>query len=110
MYVIVGQGFDRHLFVLKTIATKNNLEIPFFTDPAYAKLNHIILSTSTLSDDRVLLGGFAPVTSDGLGVGYRVDDDAFGVNVTSYPARDGAPFLECLKKTFEDVLEIITRN
>ena len=65
-----GQGFDRHLFGLKNLATKKGGELPeIFCDPAYALINHNILSTSTLSSPAVLLGGFAPVVQDGYGIG-----------------------------------------
>ena len=68
-----GQGFDRHLFALRTLAEEGEEELPaIFTDQSYRHLCHIILSTSTLSTDSVLIGGFAPVTSDGYGIGYNV--------------------------------------
>ena len=67
-----GYGFDRHLLVLKRMADWKEMKLPLFEDPAYAKINHIILSTSTLSADNVLIGGFAPVVDDGLGVGYNI--------------------------------------
>ena len=68
-YSFPGQGFDRHLFGLKHIAQQQG-ELPeFFHDPAYAKINHNILSTSTLSSPAVIIGGFAPVVPDGYGVG-----------------------------------------
>lgn len=65
-----GKGFDRHLFGLKTLVEEEGGRVPeLFTDPAYQKLNHIILSTSTVSSPAILIGGFAPVTPDGFGVG-----------------------------------------
>lgn len=66
-----GKGFDRHLFGLKTLAEEEEGgRVPeLFTDPNYQKLNHIILSTSTVSSPAILIGGFAPVTPDGFGVG-----------------------------------------
>ena len=65
-----GKGWDRHLFGLKTIAASEGGSLPdIFTDPAYAAINHNILSTSTLSSPAVLIGGFAPVVPDGYGVG-----------------------------------------
>ena len=65
----LGQGFDRHLFCLKNIAQQQGMSLPMFTHPAYSHLNHIILSTSTLTDPAVIIGGFAAVTPDGYGVG-----------------------------------------
>ena len=64
------------MFGLKNICTENGLPIPeLFTDPAYAKLNHIILSTSTLSHECVQLGGFGPVVPDGFGIGKFNDEN-----------------------------------
>lgn len=40
-----------------------------YTHPSYARINHNILSTSTLSSEHVLFGGFGAVVQDGLGVG-----------------------------------------
>lgn len=40
-----------------------------FSDPAYAKINHNILSTSTVASPAINIGGFAPVVPDGYGVG-----------------------------------------
>lgn len=40
-----------------------------FSDPNYAKINHIILSTSTVGSPAINIGGFAPVVRDGYGVG-----------------------------------------
>ena len=75
-----GNGFDRHLFAIKCLAALDQQTVPLFDDPAYVKLNHIILSTSTLSADSVLMGGFAPVTDDGYGMGYGITDDTIGEN------------------------------
>ncbi|XP_023932320.1 carnitine O-palmitoyltransferase 2, mitochondrial [Lingula anatina] len=105
----MGEGFDRHLFGLKHIAETEGMPLPeLYTDPAYSYINHIILSTSTLSSPAVLLGGFAPVVPDGFGVGYGVQDDSLGCNVTSYPpARDVQEFLRCVKQSFDDIYEVL---
>jgi len=67
--LFLGQGFDRHLFGLRHTAQKLGQMPALFKDPAYAKINHNILSTSTLSSPAVIIGGFAPVVPDGYGVG-----------------------------------------
>ena len=68
--LISGQGFDRHMFSMKAIAAARGGELPaVYTDPAYAQLNHVILSTSTLSSPALLIGGFAPVVPNGYGIG-----------------------------------------
>ena len=62
-----GQGFDRHLFALRKLAEADGKQLPIFTDPAYAKINHNIMSTSTLQSPAIAAGGFAPVVPDGYG-------------------------------------------
>ena len=46
--------------------------MPMFLDPSYIKINHNILSTSTVASPAINIGGFAPVVSDGYGVGESV--------------------------------------
>ncbi|BFZ05488.1 hypothetical protein BsWGS_08529 [Bradybaena similaris] len=103
----LGQGFDRHLFCLKNLAETQGLSLPMFTNPAYLNINHIILSTSTLSDPAVQIGGFAPVVSDGFGIGYAVEDKHLGFNVTTYPACNVRDFISCCEKSLNDIHSII---
>ena len=106
-----GYGFDRHLFVLKRMADWKEMKLPLFEDPAYAKMNRIILSTSTLSADNVLIGGFAPVVDDGLGVGYNISAQNIGVHLTSYPAcRDGEQFLHHVRQCLDEIHEVLTHK
>lgn len=70
MLACAGKGFDRHLFVLRIMAQQRGKELPeIFRDPAYAKINHNILSTSTLTSPALMFGGFGPVVPDGYGIG-----------------------------------------
>uniref|UniRef100_A0A1A7XBF5 Carnitine O-palmitoyltransferase 2, mitochondrial n=1 Tax=Iconisemion striatum TaxID=60296 RepID=A0A1A7XBF5_9TELE len=104
----MGQGFDRHLFALRYLSTSKGQALhDLFTDPAYAAINHNILSTSTLTSPAVSLGGFAPVVPDGFGVGYGVHDDWMGCNVSSYPARNVHEFLQCVHKSLEDIFSVL---
>ncbi|XP_037626459.1 carnitine O-palmitoyltransferase 2, mitochondrial [Sebastes umbrosus] len=104
----MGQGFDRHLFAMRYLANSNGQALhSLYTDPAYAAINHNILSTSTLSSPAVHLGGFAPVVPDGFGVGYGVHDDWIGCNVSSYPARNVHEFLQCVEKSLEDIFAVL---
>jgi len=58
------------LFGLRHTSSEINHPLPeFFKDEAYQKINQNILSTSTLSSEAVMMGGFGPVVADGLGVG-----------------------------------------
>lgn len=72
----MGQGFDRHLFALRTAAERIRVidKFEIFKDPAYAKLNKNIISTSTLSSDALLAGGFGPVVPNGYGIGYNIQN------------------------------------
>ncbi|XP_072246358.1 carnitine O-palmitoyltransferase 2, mitochondrial [Leuresthes tenuis] len=104
----MGQGFDRHLFALRYLANSKGQALhSLYTDPAYATINHNILSTSTLTSPAVSLGGFAPVVLDGFGVGYGVHDDWIGCNVSSYPARNVHEFLQCVHKSLEDIFSVL---
>lgn len=105
----MGQGFDRHLFGLRHIGEINNLtKSELFNDPAYAKINYNIISTSTLSSPGLLAGGFGPVVQDGYGIGYNIQDNMLGSIVTSYKGqRNGAEFIDCLKQSYQQIKTII---
>ncbi|KAF6777461.1 hypothetical protein AHF37_03690 [Paragonimus kellicotti] len=55
-----------------------------FTDEHYARINAILLSTSTLSSSAFSMGGFAAVHPDGYGIGYGINDERCGAVVTSW--------------------------
>lgn len=106
----MGQGFDRHLFALRTAAERvrviDNFDI--FKDPAYARLNHNIISTSTLSSDALLAGGFGPVVKNGYGIGYNIQNDFLGCIVSNYKGQTkGKQFLECLRESYDQLSEVI---
>ncbi|XP_064138065.1 carnitine O-palmitoyltransferase 2, mitochondrial [Loxodonta africana] len=104
----MGQGFDRHLFALRYLAAAKGIPLPeLYLDPAYGKINHNILSTSTLSSPAVNLGGFAPVVPDGFGIGYAVHDNWIGCNVSSYPGRNAHEFLRCVEKALDDMFDAL---
>lgn len=65
----LGQGFDRHLLALRNLSQEIGRTPAIFQDQAYAKINHNILSTSTLASPAVVIGGFGPVVKDGYGIG-----------------------------------------
>uniref|UniRef100_A0A8C4QGS2 Choline/carnitine acyltransferase domain-containing protein n=1 Tax=Eptatretus burgeri TaxID=7764 RepID=A0A8C4QGS2_EPTBU len=108
----MGQGFDRHLFALRHLAMQqiegDKTQVPgFYQNPAYARFNHIILSTSTLSSDAVALGGFAPVTSDGLGVAYGIHNDWIGCNVSAYTSQNIPDFLQALDVSLQEIGDVL---
>jgi carnitine O-palmitoyltransferase 2 len=109
-----GKGVDRHLFALRSIAAETpSMPTPsIFTDAAYARVNHNILSTSTLVSPAVANGGFGPVVDDGYGVGYATTDDQIGFMISSWkPQAEHRRFLAELRRAlleFKEVLEDAT--
>lgn len=104
----MGQGFDRHLFALRQIASEQGQLPELYTDPAYSFINHNILSTSTLVSPSVRFGGFAPVVPDGYGIGYAAQDNFLGCNVTCYPPSRNIPeFLDCVRQSFDEMFEVL---
>lgn len=74
-----GQGFSRHLFMLKTLATRAGLSPAIFTDPGYELLTTDFLSTTSLGDQPDIgVVSFAPTSHGGLGVYYVAPRDAEG--------------------------------
>ncbi|XP_003216432.2 carnitine O-palmitoyltransferase 2, mitochondrial isoform X1 [Anolis carolinensis] len=104
----LGQGFDRHLFALKYLVQRRGGRIPdIYNDPAYKNINHIIVSTSTLSSAAVHYGGFGPVVPDGFGVGYNVFDNWIGCIISSYLGEDLEKLLKCLDHTLTDIFDVL---
>ena len=68
-FFLTGQGFDRHLFALRKLAEGRGQSPALYNDVGYKTMTYDILSTSTLPDPSVLIGGFCPVVPDGYGVG-----------------------------------------
>ncbi|CAK9296202.1 unnamed protein product [Gordionus sp. m RMFG-2023] len=104
----MGQGFDRHLFILKHLSEGTGKNLPsIFTDPAYALMNKNILSTSTVESPIIEMGGFGPVVPEGLGISYGIEKDKLGVFATSY--RDSGSkmnskiFIQKVQESFDDL-------
>ncbi|CAL1275003.1 unnamed protein product [Larinioides sclopetarius] len=108
----MGQGFDRHLFALRYIAEQKGMKMPaLYQDPTYAEANHFVLSTSTLFGPAFSGGGFAPVVSDGFGIGYGFLDNSTGCLVSTYsPHRDGAAFVDALQSSYDDIYKVLSNS
>lgn len=107
----MGQGFDRHLFALRRLAEADGKKLDIFMDPAYSLMNHNILSTSTLSSNTVLMGGFGPVVKNGFGVGYSVWKDRVGTVVTNYNGHsDGTGYVNCLESGLKKLYDILNKH
>ena len=84
------------------------METPgIFKDSNYNLMNHIILSTSTLNTDYCEMGGFAPVTPNGFGIGYGVRCKATGVNITSYEGTDGGQLADAIVESYNDLYTVL---
>ncbi|PVD24049.1 hypothetical protein C0Q70_14518 [Pomacea canaliculata] len=104
----MGQGFDRHLFALRKLAEAKGQNPALFNDPGYRTMIYDILSTSTLPDPSVLIGGFGPVVPDGFGIGYAIQDKGVGFNVTAYkPHRSASDFTQSLEASLKDIHNIL---
>lgn len=107
----MGMGFDRHLFAIKHLAeTKSGKNVPaLYIDESYIKMNNIILSTSTLSTNTIILGGFGPVSPDCYGIGYFVGDKRVGCAVSTFAdgKAKGSQFVEAFKTSLDEIAKIL---
>ncbi|KAK6010456.1 hypothetical protein OSTOST_24515 [Ostertagia ostertagi] len=55
-----------------------------FEDPGFLRMGHFVLSTSTLSTNTIVFGGFGPVVDDGFGIGYNVSSSRMGAVISSH--------------------------
>jgi hypothetical protein len=98
-----GKGSERHLFALRSLAEKYNLDVPaFFSSPAWTTLNHTILSTSNCGNPSLRLFGFGPVVPDGFGIGYIIKDSAIHFTISS-KSRQTLRFKNVLHKILLEV-------
>lgn len=103
----MGKGVDRHLFSMKYLAQKEGLPLPdFYSDPVYMRMCHSTLSTSTLTHKLLVLGGFAPVVSDGYGIGYAVNDNRIGVGISGYQ-NETKVFLDHVHQSCRDIRDLL---
>ena len=102
-----GRGVDRHLFALKCIAEKYNVDVPpFFRSMAWKVLNHTILSTSNCGNPSLALFGFGPVVPDGLGIGYIIKDTCIHYSISS-KHRQTTRFALTLESVLKDMAKLL---
>lgn len=106
--LLPGQGFGCHLHVLQHLALAQGRPLQgLYSDPAYANINHIVLSSSTLSSPVLRTGGAAPVVPDGFGLGYGFRDHGTRSIVTSFPALHVQDFQECVFQSLKDIFSVL---
>jgi carnitine O-acetyltransferase len=78
-------GVDRHLLGMKSAALELGLPLhALFQDPAYARSNTWVLSTSNVTTPFFDLFGFGAVSGKGYGLGYMTLANSLPVNITSF--------------------------
>ncbi|GMT25977.1 hypothetical protein PFISCL1PPCAC_17274, partial [Pristionchus fissidentatus] len=108
----MGQGFDRHLLGLRITAERaGRAPHDFYASAAHARMAHFVLSTSTLSTETLVFGGFGPVVPDGFGVGYNVVGSMLGAVITSNKShRDARQFGDALHKSLDELKSILEKK
>ncbi|XP_046607345.1 carnitine O-acetyltransferase-like isoform X1 [Neodiprion virginianus] len=107
-----GQGVDRHLFGLKTIATKEGSTLPqIFTDVGYKRSTHFTLTSSQVPYKTASFMCYGPVTPDGYGCCYNPRPQDIRVACSSFNACKETctkKFAEALQQSFCDMIELAT--
>ncbi|KAI6183144.1 Carnitine O-palmitoyltransferase 2, mitochondrial [Aphelenchoides bicaudatus] len=105
----MGQGFDRHLLGLKITAQRLKQPLPSLFDSAvYKHMGNFVLSTSTLTTETIVFGGFGPVAADGFGIGYNVVGSKLGAVISANKGqRDVKKFAENLEKSLDQIRQVI---
>lgn len=81
-----GQGIDRHLLALKDIARASNAlgATEFFNDDLYGYSGTWLMSTSNVSQPHMELFNFGPVSNDGYGIGYVIDENDIRITISAF--------------------------
>uniref|UniRef100_A0A6I8N4C2 Carnitine O-palmitoyltransferase 2, mitochondrial n=1 Tax=Ornithorhynchus anatinus TaxID=9258 RepID=A0A6I8N4C2_ORNAN len=104
----MGQGFDRHLYALRNLSASRREALPeFFQDPAYVRLNHIILSTRAIASPLLKTGVVAPATPDGFGVVYSIHKDCLTFSISCYSVRDAQEFSQVVITGLEKIVAVL---
>lgn len=88
----VGQGFDGHLLALQKMSESEGEEIPLFTDPNYAHMNHVILSSGAL-----------PTSPDGFSFNYSIMEDQIILHVYAYSSKECKVMAEHVGMVLSDI-------
>ena len=111
-FALLGQGFDRHLLGLRLIAESENEQLPaLYTSEVYKHMNQFIVSTSTLSTETIVFGGFGPVVADGLGIGYNVVSSKLGAVISTYRGhKDAQLFSQNLSESLDAIRQCLSEK
>ena len=105
----MGLGFDRHLYALKCVAEKEGFFLALFEDEAYARINQPILYPSTIKAEAISSVAFGPLCSDGIGIGYIMEEEAVYISVSAYSAERLDTFTSNLKIVLQDIYNVMMK-
>jgi len=110
-----GLGVDRHLLALQKLAQQKQCTeaTEFFKEDLYSYSGTWLMSTSNISRSFLDYFSFGPVTPDGYGIGYVIDDDFIRLSVTSWKSSsltDSTEMKNAIEKSGHDLLSILTKQ
>ncbi|ORC90196.1 putative carnitine/choline acetyltransferase [Trypanosoma theileri] len=81
-----GEGVDRHLTALRQLALdcKDGAALNFFEDDVYKTCTRWLLSTSNVSNAWINRFAFGPVTPNGYGLGYVIDENEVRIMLSAF--------------------------
>ncbi|VDO74902.1 unnamed protein product [Heligmosomoides polygyrus] len=110
----MGQAFDRHLLGLKISAERLKMPTPaLFEDVGFIRMGHFVLSTSTLSTNTIVFGGYTLIISR---VRTRRRRRVHSFLVIDYSSskfqknRDAKEFSEALVKSLDTLRNILHKG
>ncbi|DBA02366.1 TPA: hypothetical protein N0F65_007185 [Lagenidium giganteum] len=104
-----GQGVDRHLMVLASIARENGIKSEFLESPVRAQSSNFQISSSNVTMPFLHYFTFGAVVPDGYGVGYLVHNKAINVNITNFAdskVTDGKLFKQKLHESLDTIRDL----
>ena len=106
-----GQGFDRHLFALRCLSRKLEMNTPpIFQDPSYKFAYDFSLSTSHLYGQHLIGGGYGPVIADGFGLAYGFSDDGMNLNCTAFDGQSSDAFAQAFLESLTELNNVLERT
>lgn len=107
-----GEGCDRHLLALKKRAeARGGDAMALFNEELYSYSNTWLMSTSNVSMPWLEFFNFGPVSPDGLGIGYIIDEDCIRICISSWkssPVANSEEIKSAMIASSERLAEILS--
>lgn len=107
-----GLGVDRHLLALQTLAKHENVNHPFFSEDVFNYSKTWLMSTSNVSRPFLEFFNFGPVTADGYGIGYVIDEKEIRASVTAWKSSsltDAAEMTTAVESSAQRIIKILEK-